>query len=225
MLLSVVRSSNDQEYKQSLYTLLSFSTVLTQMINFLQKSSCLATTLIVGMLPLVCLPDILRAQTVPSVPSIPTVPSIPSVPQIPKVPSPQNQIPKTPTLPLLGDQIPNAQDSLKNSQLDDITNTPTQLTTWVCNNGDRQIAVETKEISFWNQLTAANKDWKCAQNIPTIPDKKRSFSCEPNDAMGLISVYWLQGKGGKTTMSGWMDSLANKYNMVCTRTETNVYWE
>ena len=225
MLLSVVRSSNDQEYKQSLYTLLSFSTVLTQMINFLQKSSCLATTLIVGMLPLVCLPDILRAQTVPSVPSIPTVPSIPSVPQIPKVPSPQNQIPKTPTLPLPGDQIPNAQDSLKNSQLDDITNTPTQLTTWVCNNGDRQIAVETKEISFWNQLTAANKDWKCAQNIPTIPDKKRSFSCEPNDAMGLISVYWLQGKGGKTTMSGWMDSLANKYNMVCTRTETNVYWE
>ncbi|MEB3120910.1 MAG: hypothetical protein VKL41_06770 [Snowella sp.] len=195
------------------------------MINFLQKSSCLATTLIVGMLPLVCLPDILRAQTVPSVPSIPTVPSIPSVPQIPKVPSPQNQIPKTPTLPLPGDQIPNAQDSLKNSQLDDITNTPTQLTTWVCNNGDRQIAVETKEISFWNQLTAANKDWKCAQNIPTIPDKKRSFSCEPNDAMGLISVYWLQGKGGKTTMSGWMDSLANKYNMVCTRTETNVYWE
>lgn len=225
MLLSVVRSSNDQEYKQSLYTLLSFSAVLTQMINFLQKSSCLATTLIVGMLPLVCLPDILRTQTVPSVPSIPTVPSIPSVPQIPKVPSPQNQIPKTPTLPLPGDQIPNAQDSLKNSQLDDITNTPTQLTTWVCNNGDRQIAVETKEISFWNQLTAANKDWKCAQNIPTIPDKKRSFSCEPNDAMGLISVYWLQGKGGKTTMSGWMDSLANKYNMVCTRTETNVYWE
>jgi len=195
------------------------------MINFLQKSSCLATTLIVGMLPLVCLPDILRAQTVPSVPSIPTVPSIPSVPQIPKVPSLQNQIPKTPTLPLPGDQIPNAQDSLKNSQLDDITNTPTQLTTWVCNNGDRQIAVETKEISFWNQLTEANKDWKCAQNIPTIPDKKRSFSCEPNDTMGLISVYWLQGKGGKTTMSGWMDSLANKYNMVCTRTETNVYWE
>lgn len=225
MLLSVVRSSNDQEYKQSLYTLLSFSAVLTQMINFLQKSSCLATTLIVGMLPLVCLPDILRAQTVPSVPSIPTVPSIPSVPQIPKVPSPQNQIPKTPTLPLPGDQIPNAQDSLNNPQLDDITNTPSQLTTWVCNNGDRQIAVETKEISFWNQLTAANKDWKCAQNIPTIPDKKRSFSCEPNDAMGLISVYWLQGKGGKTTMSGWMDSLANKYNMVCTRTETNVYWE
>jgi len=182
------------------------------MMNFLHKSSCLGATVLLGIFQLVCFPVVLKAQTVPSVPSIPTVPSIPSVPQIPKVPSLQNQ-------------IPNAQDSLKNPQLDDITNTPTQLTTWVCNNGDRQIAVETKEISFWNQLTAANKDWKCAQNIPTIPDKKRSFSCEPNDAMGLISVYWLQGKGGKTTMSGWMDSLANKYDMVCTRTETNVYWE
>jgi hypothetical protein len=216
MLLSVVRSSNDQQYKQSLYTLLSFSTVLTQMMNFLQKYSCLGTTLIIGTLQLVCFPAVLRAQTGSSVPSMPKMPTISS---------PQNQSPKTPTLPLPGDQIPNAQDSLNNPQLDDITNTPSQLTTWVCNNGDRQIAVETKEISFWNQLTAANKDWKCAQNIPTIPDKKRSFSCEPNDAMGLISVYWLQGKGGKTTMSGWMDSLANKYNMVCTRTETNVYWE
>lgn len=183
------------------------------MINFLPKSSYLGAIAILGILQLVCLPTDLRAQTVPS------------LPKNPLIPSPQNQIPKIPTLPLPGDQIPNAQDSLKSPQLDDITNTPTQLTTWVCNNGDRQVAVETKEISFWNQLTEANKDWKCAQNIPTIPDKKRSFSCEPNDTMGLISVYWLQGKGGKTTMSGWMDSLANKHNMVCTRTETNVYWE
>jgi len=193
------------------------------MMNFLQKSSFLGTAVILGILPLVCFPALLRAQTIPSVPSVPTVPSIPSVPKIPTVSPLQNQIPKT--LPLSGDQIPNAQDSLKNPQLDGITNTLTQLTTWVCNNGDRQIAVETKEISFWNQLTEANKDWKCAQNIPTISDKKRSFSCEPNDTMGLISVYWLKGKEGKTTMSGWMDSLANKHNMVCTRTETNVYWE
>ena len=193
------------------------------MMNFLQKSSCLGTAVILGILPLVFFTALLRAQTIPSVPSVPTVPSIPSVPKIPTVSPLQNQIPKT--LPSSGDQIPNAQDSLKNPQLDDITNTPTQLTTWVCNNGDRQIAVETKEISFWNQLTEANKDWKCAQNIPTIANKKRSFSCEPNDTMGLISVYWLTGKDGKTTMSGWMDSLANKHNMVCTRTETNVYWE
>jgi hypothetical protein len=193
------------------------------MMNFLQKTACLGTTVILGMLPLVCFPALLRAQTDSSVPSVPTFPNKPSVPKIPKVPSLQNQIPKT--LPLSGDQIPNAQDSLKNPQLDGITNTPTQLTTWVCNNGDRQIAVETKEISFWNQLTEANKDWKCAQNIPTIANKKRSFSCEPNETMGLISVYWLKGKEGKQTMSGWMNSLANKYNMVCTRTETNVYWE
>jgi hypothetical protein len=183
------------------------------MINFLPKSSYLGAIAILGILQLVCLPTDLRAQTVPS------------LPKTPLIPSPQNQIPKIPTLPLPGDQIPNAQDSLKSPQLDDITNTPTQLTTWVCNNGDRQIAVETKEISFWNQLTEANKDWKCAQNIPTIANKKRSFSCEPNETMGLISVYWLKGKEGKTTMSGWMDSLANKHNMVCTRTETNVYWE
>jgi hypothetical protein len=186
------------------------------MMNYLQKSSCLGTAVILGILQLVCFPAVLRAQGVPSMPSVPKAPTMPST---------QNKTPKTPTLPLSGDQIPNAQDSLKTPQLDDITNTPTQLTTWVCNNGDRQIAVETKEISFWNQLTAANKDWKCAQNIPAIANKKRSFSCEPNETMGLISVYWLKGKEGKTTMSGWMDSLANKHNMVCTRTETNVYWE
>jgi hypothetical protein len=164
-------------------------------------------------LQLVFSPVVLKAQAVPDVPKAPTIPS------------PQNKTPKTPALPLPGDQIPNAQDSLKDPQLDDITNTPSQLTTWVCSNGDRQIAVEIKEISFWNQLTETNKDWKCAQNIPTIADKKRSFSCEPNDTMGLISVYWLKGKDGKITMSGWAEGLANKYNMVCTRTETNVYWE
>jgi hypothetical protein len=187
------------------------------MINLLQKSSCLSTIVTLGLLQLAFFPTTLKAQTL-SFPQKQT-------PNIPPLTSPQNKTPVAPTLPYPQDKVPNAQDSLKNPKLDDITNTPTQLTTWVCNNGDKQIAVETKEITFWNQLTEANKSWQCSQNIPTIADKKRSFSCEPNDTMGLISVYWLKGKDGKATMQGWMDSLANKYNMVCTRTETNVYWE
>jgi len=196
------------------------------MMNLLQKSSCLSTAVILGLLQLVCFPATLKAQTLPSVSPVPSIPSLPNqVPKIPTLSSPQNKMPVAPSLPSPQDKVPNAQDSLKNPQLDDITNTPNQLTTWVCNNGNKQIAVETKEITFWNQLTEANKNWKCSQNIPTIPDKKRSFSCEPSDTMGLISVYWLKGKEGKTTMQGWMDSLANKYNLVCTRTETNVYWE
>ncbi len=179
------------------------------MINLLPKFSCFSTTVILGLLQLVSFPVNLKAQTL----SVP----LPS--------SSQNKVPVTPTLPYPQDKVPTAQDSLQNPQLNDITNTPDQLITWVCNNGDQQIAVETKEITFWNQLTEANKNWQCSQNIPTIADKKRSFSCEPSDTMGLISVYWLKGKDGKTTMQSWMDGLANKYNMVCTRAETNIYWE
>ncbi|MEB3311382.1 MAG: hypothetical protein VKJ02_14235 [Snowella sp.] len=137
----------------------------------------------------------------------------------------QNGMPPVPNLPTPQDRVPNAQDVLRNQNLDDITNDPQQLKTWLCRSGSQQIAVEIKEIAFWNQLTEANKNWKCTQTIPTIPDKTRSFSCEPTDTMGLISVYWLKGDQGKETMKGWMNTLANQYNMVCTRTQTNSFWE
>lgn len=188
------------------------------MINVRHKFSALSTAVILGLLQLCIFPLTAKSQTLPINPVSPNN-------KIPPLNSPLNTFPKVPSLPTPQDKIPKAQDVLKNPGLDDINNTPQQLTTWVCNNGNKQIAVETKEISFWNQLTEANKNWQCSQNIPAIADKTRSFSCEPNDTMGLISIYWLKGKDGKTTMQGWMNGLANKYNMVCTKTETNAYWE
>ncbi len=173
------------------------------------KKFFLSTTVLLGVWQLVMFPLAVQAQGKPTPPSV----------------SQQNSFPKVPNLPTPQDQVPNAQDVLKNQGLDNITNDPQQLKTWVCNNGNQQIAVEVKEIALWNQLTENNKNWQCSQSIPTIPDKSRSFSCEPTDTMGLISVYWLNGDRGKDTMKSWMNILANKYNMVCTRTQTNSFWE
>ena len=123
------------------------------------------------------------------------------------------------------DSVPSAKDALSESGLDDITDQPTQLVTWVCNSGKNTIAVETKEMDDWQSLINKDETWQCDQNIPTMPDNSPSFSCESSTNMGLLSVYWLNGKGGKAQMKTWMNDLANTQNLVCTRSQTNPFWE
>ncbi|MEB3160727.1 MAG: hypothetical protein VKL20_04630 [Synechocystis sp.] len=126
-----------------------------------------------------------------------------------------------------GDSVPSAQDALSESGLDDITDQPTQLITWVCQNGDKAIAVEAKEMDNWQSLLNkdSNASWQCAENIPTIPDNSPSFSCESSTTMGLMTVFWLAGEEGKAQMKTWMNDLANNQNLVCTRSQSNPFWE
>jgi hypothetical protein len=124
-----------------------------------------------------------------------------------------------------GDSVPSAQEALSEPGLDDITDQATQLMTWVCRKGEMAIAVEAKEMDNWQSLISKNSPWQCAQDIPTIPDNSPSFSCESSTTMGLITVFWLAGEDGKTQMKTWMNDLANNQNLVCTRSQSNPFWE
>jgi hypothetical protein len=123
------------------------------------------------------------------------------------------------------DNVPPAQDVLSEPGLDDITDQPTQLMTWVCQNGEKAIAVEVKEMDDWQRLTNKDSTWQCGQNIPTIPDDSPSFSCESSTTMGLMTVFWLAGEDGNAQMKTWMNDLANDQNLVCTRSQSNAFWE
>jgi hypothetical protein len=173
--------------------------------------SGLAATLLIGTVQWLGFPLAISAQYPPL--------------NIPKVTPPASGMPQPSDMVAPGDSLPNANDALQQSNVDDVLRDPTQLTIWVCNSGDKMVAVEVKDISFWNQLTQESKVWQCAQKLPDIPGKKQTFSCEPTETMGLISVYWLKGDGGQDQMKSWMTALTNKYNMVCTTSETNKYWE
>lgn len=121
--------------------------------------------------------------------------------------------------------VPSAKDALSESGLDDITDQATQLMTWACKRENNLIAVEAKEIDNWQSLINKDSAWTCGQNISTIPDGSPSFSCESSANMGLLTVFWLTGEDGKTQMKTWMNDLANDQNLVCTRSQSNPFWE
>ena len=125
----------------------------------------------------------------------------------------------------LTDQSLLPQSLVADNTLDDIDDQPTQLVTWVCRQGTKKIAVEVKEIKQWQASLNPDSTWQCQQNIPTIPDKTASFSCEPNAEIGLLAVYWLEGDDGSAQMQQWLNELTNKRSMVCTRVKTNPFWE
>jgi len=123
------------------------------------------------------------------------------------------------------DRVPTVGEALQNPDLDTVDNDPTQLFTWICANQTSVIAVESKEINTWSAIANRQSSWQCRQEIPQIPDQSLSFSCEPSQNLGLITVFWLQGTGGPTQMKNWMTALANEHNLVCTANQSNPYWQ
>lgn len=113
---------------------------------------------------------------------------------------------------------------LKAQNVDDLPNDPQQLRTWQCSQTDKTIAVEAKDVPIWKDLIEGG-GWKCDEQVPNIPADKPTFSCEPQEIIGILTVFWLGGKGGKDQMTTWMNELANTNNMTCTLNETNKYWE
>jgi hypothetical protein len=182
------------------------------MMKSLLSCSGIAATVLMSTVQWLGFPLALSAQSTPL-----TIPQTPST-NNPAMPQPRDMVAP-------GDQVPQASDALKQPNIDDVRNDPNQLTTWVCNSGDKMVAVEVKDISFWNNLTEESKNWQCNQKLADISAGKKTFSCEPTETMGLISVYWLQGEGSQDQINTWMNALANKYNMVCTTSKTNKVWE
>lgn len=129
-------------------------------------------------------------------------------------------LPSSPKMP----DLPSADEVRPETDIDDIVDQATQQLTWICRQNSQEVAVEVKEIDDWQSSLNPDKTWQCEQNLPTIPDDSASFSCEPNARMGLITVFWLKGEGGKVQMKDWMQRFANDQNMVCTRAESNTLW-
>jgi hypothetical protein len=51
-----------------------------------------------------------------------------------------------------------------------------------------------------------------------------TFSCEPEDTIGILTVIWLEGKEAKQQMQDWLGELAKK-DLTCTTSSTTQFWE
>ena len=110
------------------------------------------------------------------------------------------------------------------TNIDDLPDDSQQEKTWRCTQTDKAIAVEVKDVQGWKEIIE-EEGWQCAQELSVIPDSDRKFTCEPAEIIGILTVIWLQGKGGKQQMQTWMNKLAQSKGMVCQASQTTEYWE
>jgi hypothetical protein len=120
---------------------------------------------------------------------------------------------QVPSIPPLKPKTPN---------LGDLLNDPTQQKSWVCNKGDERIAVAAKEVKGWKELIE-KQGWQCSQGNTNIPDKTLSFSCEPEQTLGILTLYWLNGSNGQQQLRQWQDDLASQQGMVCTTNNEQLF--
>ena len=126
----------------------------------------------------------------------------------------------TPTLNDL--EIPNTQE-VEDSNLGELPNDPQQMFSWRCNQGNNSIAVEVKDVDNWQKILDVTS-WSCQKNLSAILGDKGKFSCTPQEDIGILTVFWLQGEEGKEQMQTWFDNLNENHNMVCYKTRTNRFW-
>ncbi|WP_159293279.1 hypothetical protein [Microcystis aeruginosa] len=113
-------------------------------------------------------------------------------------------------------QVPSLPPIKQNSpNLGDLPNNPTQQRNWVCNQGDQRIAVAAKEVQGWKELIE-KQGWQCGEGNADIPAQTLGFSCEPEQTIGILTVYWLNGSNGQQQLSQWREQLAAQQGMVCT---------
>ncbi|ACK66355.1 conserved hypothetical protein [Rippkaea orientalis PCC 8801] len=130
-----------------------------------------------------------------------------------------------PSLILAQETLPNQPGLEDNStNIDDLSNDPQQLKIWRCSQEEQVIAVEAKDNSIWQEMIEKG-GWQCLEALSAIPGGDRKFSCEPQNTLGLVTVFWLEGKGAKQQMSSWMTELENQKGMTCTKDETNPFWQ
>ena len=70
-----------------------------------------------------------------------------------------------------------------------------------------------------------NEGWQCQENLSAIPGDKGKFSCTPKQDIGILTIVWLEGKGGKEQMQACLKELTKNQDMVCYTSRTNQFWQ
>ena len=89
-----------------------------------------------------------------------------------------------------------------------------QLRTWLCQKDKSLIAVEAKDVQNWKPLVD-KEAWTCDEQTTNIPIGVSRLSCEPQDTIAIVRIFWLKGTGGEEQLGLWGDSLATE-GMICT---------
>jgi hypothetical protein len=109
------------------------------------------------------------------------------------------------------------------SNVDDLPDNSQQMRTWQCTQGNQEVAVEAKDVSFWKEVIEGTQ-WQCSEADIDIPDGNITFSCEPDDIIGILTVVWLRGEGARTQMLTWLNDLNTNYDLICTKGKTSADW-
>jgi hypothetical protein len=117
--------------------------------------------------------------------------------------------------PFLHAQVPSLPKPLnQNTNLEDLPNNSQQQRSWECSQGKNAIEVEAKDVSIWKEMIEQG-GWECQEQLTAISEGDLKFSCDPSEPIGLLTVVWLSGEGGKQQMQTWIDELNNRQGMVC----------
>jgi len=104
----------------------------------------------------------------------------------------------------------------------ELPNNSQQMKSWQCVQGDSMIAVQAKDVNFW-QPVIEGEGWKCLEGSVDIAGNDRQFSCEPDETIGILTVTWLKGKAGKQQMESWVEKIEKDQNLSCTVNESSQY--
>ncbi|MDJ0573599.1 MAG: hypothetical protein QNJ65_00350 [Xenococcaceae cyanobacterium MO_234.B1] len=128
--------------------------------------------------------------------------------------------------PSLTAQVPSTPKTESNNRsLEDLSDVLNQMAFWTCLQGDKKIKVDAQNESFL-QETIEGEGWKCSQaeRIPTQVSDEIQFSCEPlGGTLGIVTVTWLEGEGGKEQMQAWMEKMDSKPDQGCQMSQVEPY--
>ena len=122
-------------------------------------------------------------------------------------------------------QTPNQPEvEMDGTNVDNLPNDPQQMTTWRCNQEDKEIVVEVKDVDIWQKMLK-NEGWQCQETLSVIPSGQEKFSCTPSKDIGILTIFWVKGQGEKEQMKAWLDELRKNPGMVCYISSSNQFWE
>lgn len=123
-----------------------------------------------------------------------------------------------------GQTPPDFAPEMNGTNVDELPDDPQQMRTWRCTQEDKAIVVEAKDVPIWKEMVEGER-WQCMEELSVIPPNDRKISCEPSEIIGILTIFWLEGKGGKQQMQEWMDRLTEEQGMVCTLEKTTLDWD
>lgn len=117
-----------------------------------------------------------------------------------------------------------AEVEVDGTNIDNLPNDPQQMTIWRCNQGAKEIVVEVKDVAIWQKILD-NEGWQCQETLSVIPSGQEKFSCTPPEIVGILTIFWVKGQGGKEQMQAWLNELSKNQNMVCYINPNHQFWQ